>query len=152
LKEKIGTSKVTVYPVHLWQGSAESSALELAQLLRQQDVCQAEATQIDPQLQIEGDPNEQKVLWDTARAFRDFLRENTPQTDYALLADYAIGKSEDGRAKVAHVHLIVCGRQGDWVLVDYQNSHHADFQEIDPRSRDDCNRLAARRLESRLSD
>ena len=89
---------------------------------------------------------------DTARAFRDFLRKNPPETGYALLADYGIGKSESGKTTVGAVHLIVCDRQGDWVLVDYQNSHHADFQEIDPRSRDDCNRLAARRLKSRLSD
>jgi hypothetical protein len=33
-----------------------------------------------------------------------------------------------------------------------QNSHHADFQKIDPRSVADCNRLAARRLKSRLSE
>ena len=151
-KEKIETSKVTVYPIHLWQGSDQQSAVKLAGLFTQQGICRAEATGTDPQLQIKGDPNEQKVLWDTARAFRDFLRTNAPETDYALLADYAIRKSESGETKVHHMHLIVCDRRGDWVLVDYQNSHHADFQETDPRSRDDCNRLAARRLKSRLSE
>jgi hypothetical protein len=151
-KEKIETSKVTVYPIHLWHGSGQQPAVKLAGLFTKQGICQAKATETDPRLRIKGDPNEQKVLWDTARAFRGFLRKNPPATDYALLADYAIGNSRSGETKVGHVHLIVCDRQGDWVLVDYQNSHHADFQEIDPRSHNDCNRLAARRLKSRLSE
>jgi hypothetical protein len=149
-KKRLQSDKVAVYPIHLWQAPGKQSALGLVQLLTQHDVCQAEAAEIDPRLTIEGDPNQQKILWDTARAFRDFLRKHPPQAAYALLADYGIGRLQDGSAKVNHVHLIVCDRQGDWVLVDYQNSHHADFQEIDPRSPDDCDRLAARRLASRL--
>ena len=151
-KQDHATSKVTVYPIHLWSGSNAESPGKLAELFCQQGTCQAEAAETDPRLEIKGDPNQQKVLWDTARAFRDFLREHPPTTDYALLADYAIGKSADGQPKVGFVHLIACDRQGEWVLVDMQNSHHADFQKIDPRSIDDCNRLAARRLKSRLSE
>jgi hypothetical protein len=151
-KQGHATSKVAVYPVHLWSGSTPESPVKLAELFREQGTCQAEAVETDPRLQVKGDPNQQKVLWDTARAFRDFLREHPPATDYALLADYAIGKSASGEPKVGHVNLIVCDRQGDWVLVDLQNSHHADFQKINPRSVADCNRLAARRLKRRLSE
>ena len=151
-REKHATSKVTVYPTSLRSGSDPESAVKLAALFCQQGTCQAEATETDPRIEVKGDPNQQKVLWDTARAFRDFLREHPPATEYALLADYGLGKSVSGEVKVGGVHLIVCDRRGDWVLVDLQNSHHADFQEIDPRSVDDCNRLAARRLKGRLCD
>jgi hypothetical protein len=120
-------------------------------MLNEQGVCQAEASETDPKLKIQGDPNEQKILWDTARAFRDFVRNNPPTTEYALLADYGISPASDGKQQANHVHLILCDRAGDWVLADYQNSHHPDFQSIAPKSRDDCCRLAVKRLKGCLS-
>ncbi len=150
-KGKISSSTVTVYPVHLWIGSDAAGASELAKLLNEHGICKAEASDKDPQLELKGDPNEQKILWDTARLFREFLRSNPPETDYALLADYGLSPTTDGQQIANHVHLILCDRAGNWVLVDYQNSHHADFQSIEPKSCADCNRLAVKRLESRLS-
>jgi hypothetical protein len=152
VKDKIATSTVTVYPVHLWTGSNESSATQLADLLNQQGICQAVASDTASKLSIEVDSNEQKALWDAARSFRQFVRDNPPATEYALLADYGLGRLADGQQSANHVHLILCDRTGDWVLVDYQNSHHPDFQRIDPKSIDDCHRLAALRLKHRLSE
>jgi hypothetical protein len=151
LKEKIATSKVTVYPIHLWEGSDESGAVQLAKSINESGICQAEPSGIDTKIRIKGDPNEQKILWDTARAFRDFLRKNPPATQYALLADYGISPASDGKHEVGHVHLILCDKSGDWVLADFQNSHHPDFQNIAPKSVEDCNRLALKRLQNYLS-
>ena len=50
------------------------------------------------------------------------------------------------------MHLIVCDQSGDWVLIDMQNSHHPDFERIDPKSAADCNRLLLARLKGRLSE
>ncbi len=152
LKEKIATSKVTVYPIHLWEGSDKSGAVQLAKLISESAICQAEASDVDTKIKIKGDPNEQKILWDTARAFRDFLRKNPPTTEYALLADYGLSPSSEGKHEAGHVHLILCDKSGDWVLVDFQNSHHPDFQSIAPKSVEDCNRLAVIRLKKRLSE
>jgi len=152
VKDKIAASTVTVYPVHLWQGSDESSAVQLARMLNEQGICQAKASATDAKIRIAGDPNEQKVLWDTARSFREFVRRNPPETQYALLADYGLSPSTDATRSANHVHLVLCDPAGDWVLVDYQNSHHPDFQSVDPKSRDDCNRLAVLRLKHRLSE
>ncbi len=149
-KKELPASKVAVYPIHLWQGSDKSGAAQLAKMLNEQGICQAEASETDPKLRIQGDPNEQKVLWDTARAFREFIRKNPPATEYALLADYGVSPASDGKQEAHHVHLILCDRAGDWVLVDFQNSHHPDFQSIAPKSRDDCHRLAVKRLRSHL--
>ncbi len=151
LKAKIATSKVTVYISHLWQAADESSARGLATLLNDQGILQAEPSSASPELKVESDPNEQKVLWDTARAFREFLRTNPPATEYALLLDYGLYTSADGQRSASHVHLILCERTGDWVLVDLQNSHQPDFQSIAPKSGADCSRLAATRLQKRLS-
>jgi hypothetical protein len=48
------------------------------------------------------------------------------------------------------VHFVVCEKSGDWVLVDFQNSTHEDFQRISPKSVEDCDRLAVERLADRL--
>ena len=151
LKDKMASSTVSVYPVHLWSGSDRASGVELAKMLNDQGICRAEAVETDPRLEIKGDPNEQKILWDTARLFAEFLRNNPPATQFALLADYGLSVSSDAPREANHVHLILCDRAGQWVMVDFQNSHHTDFQSIAPKSRTDCNRLAAKRLRSRLS-
>ena len=149
LKKNLKTSELTVYPIRIGTDKSANGelAVGLSQTLSEQKLCRAKVSTADPKLQIKGDPNEQKVLWDTARAFREFVRKNPPDTDYALYADYGMWVP-----KVHHVHFIVCDRTGDWVLVDYQNSHHADFQEIDPESAEDCNRLVVKRLRHRLAD
>jgi hypothetical protein len=152
VKDKIATSKVTIYPIHLWEGADKTGAVQLAKIISQSGICQAEPSDVDTKIKIKGDPNEQKILWDTARAFRDFLRKNPPNTEYALLADYGLSPASDGKHEAGHVHLILCNKSGDWVLVDFQNSHHADFQSIAPKSVEDCNRLAVIRLKNRLSE
>jgi hypothetical protein len=145
LQKNIAAAEVTVYPIHLWPGWDEAGARQLADMLNQQGICHAVVAETAPNFTVQGDPNEQKILWDTARSFREFLRENPPATQYALLADYGIRHSPDGRQWVHHVHVILCDHAGDWVLVDYQNSHHSDFRSINPKSIDDCNRLVIRR-------
>jgi len=144
LKKKIKTSTVVVFPVRVAAEGDAKAAVALAEMLTKQGFGRAEAANIDPKLQIKGNSNEMRILWDTARSFQEFLHKNPPATDYALLADY-IGKPEIGG-----VHFILCDRSGDWVLVELRNSHHADFQRINPQSPDDCNRLVIEALKDDL--
>jgi len=44
------------------------------------------------------------------------------------------------------VHFVVCDRRGELVVVDFQNSHHAEFKAIHPKTREDCDRLVIRRM------
>ena len=78
------------------------------------------------------------------------MRKNPPAADYALLADYGIGRSSDGKTVVGGVEFILCDRGGDWVLLELKNDHHPDFQRINPQSADDCNRLVVEVLKNRL--
>ena len=151
LKQKGTSAKIAVYPIHLWQSADASGAAQLAKLINDSKIFQAEVTDTNPNLKIESNSNEQKVLWDTARALRDFLRKNPPPTDYALLADYGLSPSSDGKQEAVAVHLVLCDKSGDWVLVDFQNDHHEDFESIAPKTIDDCNRLAVLRLKHRLA-
>lgn len=147
LKNNIHTATCTVYPIHVGGQSDRQTASRLAAMLNEAAFCKAETSETDPALQVAGHSNEQKVLWDTARAFRDFIRKNQPSTDYVVYADYGLTGT-----KVHHVHVIVCDRAGDWVLIEMQNSHHPDFERIDPKSAADCSRLVIARLTSWLGD
>ena len=66
--------------------------------------------------------NEQRVLWDMAKATQKWIEETRPQSDYVLCLDAASIESN-----LHFIHLILCNRQGDWVWVDYMNDHHQDF-------------------------
>jgi hypothetical protein len=116
-------------------------------MLNSAQLCRAATSETDPALQVAPHSNEQKVLWDTARAFQRFVREHPPEADYAVYADYGVFGD-----KVGFVHVIVCDRSGEWVLIDMQNSHHSLFQQIDPSSAADCNRLVMTRLRDWLSE
>jgi len=144
-------ARLTVYPIRVGRKSDHACARQLAAMLNEQGVFPSEAGQVAPSLAIRGNMDEQKVLWDTARAFREFVRKSPPRTQYALFAHYGIFGPSPDRSKVGHVHFIVCDRAGDWVIVDFQNSHHRDFQDIDPRSSDDCSRLLVKRLKGYLA-
>jgi hypothetical protein len=146
LKKTIKTSTVAVYPVRVAGRSDLQLAERLAEMLTKQGFGRAEASNTDPKLQVQGNTNQTRILWDTARAFREFLHKNPPAADYALLADCGIGHSPEGKTVVGGVQFVLCDRKGDWVLVDLKNDHHPDFQRINPQSADDCNRLVAEAL------
>jgi hypothetical protein len=150
LRGKAEAGTVTVYPVHLWQEGDQDQTRELADGLEASGLFTSSvATEAMPWT-VKGDPNELKVLWDTARAFREHLRATPSKTQYALLADYGLSPSSEGQRTANHVHLVLCTASGDWVLVDFQNSHHDDFREIAPKTAQQCTRLALRRLVRRL--
>ena len=66
-----------------------------------------------------------------------------PDADYVLLADYIVTA---GSGDPSLVHTFLLESDGDWVIVDYQNSHHQDFDTIRPTSPEECCDLSALRL------
>jgi hypothetical protein len=147
--EKTATSaRVTVYPTRVGGDHTDGdSASRLVGFLNDAKLCEATAAKTGPVLQGEGWPNEAKVLWIFANAARDYVRANPPDSDYILFADYW----ESPRTKATWaVHFVVCDRAGDWVIVDLQNSHHPDFQRINPKTLADGDRLMFERLKTHL--
>jgi len=141
--------KLLIFPARIGGDRANvESAADLAKLVNGAKLCNAvPATQTVVLKASQADPNEQKALWDLAREFREYVKNNRSDADYVLYADYVFNPSnwEQG-----FVHFVVCDRQGEWVIVDYQNSHHPDFQSIKPVSRNDCDKLLVKRLEEQL--
>ncbi len=141
-------TSLAVYPVLVGGTVDAESGAHLAGLVAEQNLTAATMADERPVFELAGGRNEQRRLWDLARAFRAYVRETPPDADYALYAEYMISP-RDGR--VMAVHFVVCDRAGEWVIVDFQNDHHADFTSVAPKSHDDCGRLVATRLEEYLT-
>ncbi|MBI4911244.1 MAG: hypothetical protein HY823_00765 [Acidobacteria bacterium] len=92
------------------------------------------------------DPNEMKILWDLARDFREQLRQK-PAGAYTLYSDFAFNPVN---WQQGYVHFVVCDPSGEWVLVEYMNSHHPLYQAVKPASPEACRLLVAKRLEGLL--
>lgn len=148
LKADVKTAQIAVYSTCIGEEHSTESAARLAVSAAQQLGCKA--VKVDRQVSFQRQPtgNEQKLLWDLARAFRDYLRANPADSNYAMLAEYFINPA--GGQMAGAVHFVVCEKSGNWVLVDFQNSTHEDFQRIAPKSVEDCDRLAVERLTKRL--
>ena len=147
MKKASPGSKVAVFPVRFSDEKVgNDDAVHLAKLLDKQELCAADVVDSSLRVKIQPSHNEQKLLWALARAFRDYVRQNPPEAEYVLLADYMMGPD----AGVWAVHFVVCDREGEWVIVDFQNDHHGDFQSIDPKTPDDCGRLVVTRLQGYL--
>jgi hypothetical protein len=145
LKANIKTAQIAIYSTCIGEKCNTESAAHLALLAAQQLGCKTIKVDKQVSFQRQQNPNEQKLLWDLARAFRDYLRTNPADSNYAMLAEYFVGPSGVGA-----VHFVICEKSGDWVLVDFQNSTHDDFRRISPKNVEDCDRLTVERLAKRL--
>ncbi len=144
LRRAGGDATLAVYSPRV-QGAADAGeAARLARQIADRGLCRASA--VATPLSIEASqkgPNELRILWDLARAFREHVRAHPPDADYALYADFVF---DPGRWEQGYVHFVVCDRSGEWVVVDLQNSEHADYQKVKPTSEDACSRLLVERL------
>jgi len=142
--DSFSNTSLTIYPFRIWKkkkGSFEGAGA-LAEKLNEDGLFMASVADSDTCLKAKRDPNQMKIMWDTAKSFRQYLTEHPAEADYALLVDATI--------PAHHLHLILCTGTGDWVMVDLQNSHHDDFNEFAPKTVDDCVALAHRRLQRRI--
>ncbi len=140
-------STVTIYPVLLRDSVSKDNAEHLSTLLGEKKLCQAKVAAEELLIAVEPATNEQKMLWELANKFKDHAKENPVTSDYSLYAQYFMSP-RNGR--IMAVHFIVCDRYGDWVIVDFQNDHHEDFNAVAPASASDCDKLVIRRLEGYL--
>lgn len=139
---KLGAAaKVAVLPVRVAGESDPAQGRALA--LSLEGTCVAAATEAAPRIEIEPTRNEQLALWTLAREFKRWLVQHPVEADYALLADYV---TSGDRTRVGAVHYVLCTKQGDWVAVEWQNTHHDDFQAVAPASPADCDEIVRRRL------
>ncbi|MBL8840077.1 MAG: hypothetical protein JNL90_00935 [Planctomycetes bacterium] len=134
-------AKVAVLPVRV-SGTADAAQAELlAKALSAQ--CSATASSREFPLDAAPTSNQQLRLWTVAKALRAELQLRPIDADYVLLADYVTSADH---AQVGGVQLVLCTGKGEWVAVDLQNDHHADFQAVAPKDLAGCTELAKRRI------
>jgi hypothetical protein len=146
-RTKFADSTVVVFPVLIDGQPHRQQAAHLAEALNEKNLGKVKVSVTQPAIEIQKVPNEQQRLWQMARAIREHLRQTPVAADYAIYADYVFAPN----GKAFTVHFVVCDGTGEWVIVDFQNSHQPDFQAIKPKSGDDCDRLVMRRLCHHLS-
>jgi len=149
MKQALPGATLLIYPARVGGNQTSvPSATNIVRLLNQAGLCKAVQSEETILLKASlADPNELKALWILAREFRDYVRAHPPTTDYALYADYVFNPQN---ADQGFVHLVVCDRKGEWVVVDMQNSHQPDYQSIGIISRERCDQLLVKRLEGCL--
>ena len=147
LRGDIATTSLEIHATRIGKTQDAASAARLVQSVAQRLGCTTLAALSSATVDIAPTPNQQKHLWSLARGFRDFVRAHPPKAEYAVLVD-VLGDLAAGR--IAGVQVVVCDKTGEWVLVDFQNDQHPDFQRIKPRTTEDCERLAVDRLAARL--
>lgn len=141
--DRAADAGIVVYPVRIRGELSREQARKLAEMLGEAGFKQVRVGETELPIEVEPARNEQKMLWSLARSFQDHVRAHPPQEEYALYADYLVAPNG---TNVGAVHFVLCDREGNWVVVDFQNSHHKDFKKIAPESVDDCSRLAAKRM------
>jgi hypothetical protein len=140
--KKLGkAAKVAVYPVRVAGALDAAQGTALAKALA--ETCAATSSDAKPAIDCKPAANEQLVLWTVAKQFREHLRKNPPDADYALFADYLMPAD---KTMVGAVHFVLCTKRGEFVVVDFQNDHHDDFKAAAPRNVDDCRRLVTKRF------
>ncbi len=148
MKKAGSGATMVVFPVRFSDDEAGAKdATHLAEMLNGKKLCKAKSLDSPLRVKVRPGHNEQKRLWQLARTFQDHIKQNPPDADYAILADYMMHPKQE---RAWAVHFVVCDRKGQWVIVDFQNDHHGDFQSIDPKTHDACALLVAKRLEGYL--
>jgi formylglycine-generating enzyme required for sulfatase activity len=143
------TVSLSILPVRI-RGKEQDAAIagDLAEMINAAGLCKAAPAKQSLLLKSSlDDPNEMNKLLAMANEFRDYVKKNPPDTDYVLYVDYVFFPQN---WVLFMLHFVVCDRQGEWVIVDMQNSDHPDFQSIVPASKEDSNKLLVKRLKSYL--
>lgn len=147
LRDGLAAARIVVLPTLAGGGHDGPSAGRLAAALAKELGCTVEAAAEGSKLEVAPDSNEQKRLWDLARALKASLGK-TPVTaaDYVLVADLGV----DAEGKHCYLHLALATAAGDLVAVDFQNDQSPAVAKAMPKSLADAEALVVARLGSLL--
>jgi tetratricopeptide (TPR) repeat protein len=137
-----------VFPIRRVNTTDAAGASELAKMITDAGLCKAVPAKESLLLKAsQAEQNEMKILWSLAKEFREHARTFSPKDAYTLYADYVFNPEQ---WQQGFVHFVLCDPQGEWVVADLANSHHPDYQAIQPTSVEKCNRLVLGRLQGYL--
>ena len=144
--QQAGKLTIRVYPSRIGDEWSVEGAQVLAAAIEKAGLATATAVTEPIRFTAKAAPNEQETLWSAARSIQQAVLAAPAQTDYLLFTDFLMAAKD----KAGAVHTFLLSPSGDWLVVDYQNDHHDDFQKVAPANAADCSKLAAIRLASCL--
>ncbi|MHC5114949.1 MAG: hypothetical protein ACYTGP_11045 [Planctomycetota bacterium] len=142
LRRTGSSATVLVFPARIGDSWSVECAHRLAAEINRRGFLAATVAETPIEFEVEPSRNQQHVLWSGARSIRDLVRAEAPNADYVLVADYVVAEGRGAHA----VHTFLLDADGNWVMVDFQNSHHGDFNRIGPKTASDCCDLSVTRL------
>ena len=142
-----GSFYIVTFPARVGNNLIPASGPDLAQAITATMLLRAVSAKVALQLPpTPPEPDDQRALWNFARAVRDFARNKPAGPFYTLYADYSVSPRWD----LGSVHLVLCDPQGEWVIVDSQTSRSPDYQAIKPVNWQGCDQVIARHLQTLL--
>jgi len=141
----IGATTITVYPAFVRRNETNShdtgAAERISAFLQTERL--ASATVTDERVPIDGPwrVNQLRMLRNSAATFADYVVDHPIETDYALLPEYLGGSSAFGG-----VDGYVVTADGRVAYVVLQNSHWPIYQDVNPKTVDDCTKILTRCL------
>ncbi|MBL8751397.1 MAG: hypothetical protein JNK78_19725 [Planctomycetes bacterium] len=143
MRDTIDKARVVVLPTIAAGGHDGASAARLAEAIGREFGCRAEAKADGAKLAVAPDSNEQKRLWDLARALKSSLaKAPAANADYVLAADLGV----DAEGGHCYLHVVVTTATGEFVLVDFQNDQSPAVSKAMPKALADAESLLVARL------
>jgi hypothetical protein len=147
----VGESTITVYPTFVRDGQDHrydaAAAQRIANMLERRG---AQVQRSEAEVPITGGwhMNEARMFRESTEALASFVRKNSIQTEYALLAEYIIG----GRHVPVGIHCYAVDAEGTPALGVLLNSHFTEFSSVNPQTVNDCTDILLGVLEDRFED
>lgn len=151
-RNRLGETSITVFATLVRAGEAceydRESARQIAAYFADHGLASVQPADAQVPLDTEWGMNQARMYRDSALGFGEWLKENPVDTDYALLAEYLL--SRNGTVMGIHAYLLEAG--GTPAFGVGRNSHHAEFQAVNPQNVGDCTTVLLRALENELDE
>ncbi|MFO1077250.1 MAG: hypothetical protein U1E73_05935 [Planctomycetota bacterium] len=145
LSDGLVKAKFAVLPTLWGEGGDADSAARLATAFASQLGCAAAVAVKERTLEVARNSNEQKRLWDLARALRADLAKKPIDADYAIACDVGL----DAERNRGYVHVVVAAQNGDCVFAEMVNDQSPLFASR-PKTLVDCEAIAVALLRQRV--
>ena len=149
--DKLGDMSITVFPAFVRDGEqhryAPDQAATVGDFLTQEKLATVALSTAEVPITSEWGMNQAKMLRGSAEDFSAYVRENSLETDYAMLAEYLIG----GNGTPVGVHLYVVDAGGTVAYGMLTNSHHQVFTDVNPQTVGDCTQIVVNSLREDLA-
>lgn len=142
LREGLAEARIVLLPTLANGGHDPASAARLADAIGKALGCSSAVAADGAKLEVAASSNEQKRLWDLARALKASLAKNPVAADYAAVTDLGV----DAEGKHCYLHVVIATAAGELVVVDFQNDQSPAVGKAMPKSLIDAEALLVARL------